>query len=315
MLLKKLNNKPKPKQFQRQSPTTFRFEAIGTQWFIAIDTPISLSVRAKLRRDTLQRITRFDTDYSRFRPDSLITSMAQAAGTYRLPADAEPLLNLYRELYALTGGLMTPLVGQLVSDLGYDAYYSLALKETHTVPAWDSALAYNYPLLTLKRPALLDFGAAGKGYLIDIVAELLVDAGVSNFTVNAGGDILVRTNQNSAEQIALEHPDDLSSAIGIAELRNQSICGSAGNRRAWNGYHHIINPKTRQSENRVRAVWVVADSTLLADGLSTALFFVNPEVLLQRYVFEYAIMLADNSLNYSSSFPAAFFTHREPSSR
>jgi len=57
-----------------------------------------------------------------------------------------------------------------------------------------------------------------------------------DYIVDAGGDIACRNGENSKEEaikIGLENPENFSEIIGIAELRNQSICGSSGNRRAW----------------------------------------------------------------------------------
>jgi thiamine biosynthesis lipoprotein len=52
---------------------------------------------------------------------------------------------------------------------------------------------------------------------------------------------------------------------------------------------------------------VVAENGLLADGLSTALYFVEPDELAKHFDFEYAIVNEDMSLNYSPNFPAEFF--------
>lgn len=36
---------------------------------------------------------------------------------------------------------------------------------------------------------MIDVGAAGKGYLVDIVSEILRQAGHTRFVVDAGGDL------------------------------------------------------------------------------------------------------------------------------
>lgn len=280
------------------------FEAIGTLWRIAL-SDISLASLAMLKRLIRQRIEQFDRHYSRFRADSLVSAMAQHKGRYTLPDDARPLFDLYEQLYEHTNGAMTPLIGQALSDAGYDAQYSLQVKQLHATPAWDVVLEYAFPMLIMKQPALLDLGAAGKGYLVDIVAELIQEAGITEFCVNAGGDIVQRGMQ--AEAIGLEHPRTPTQVIGIAQLYNRSLCGSSGNRRAWDTYHHIIDPHTRHSPRQLRAIWVVADSALLADGLTTALFFTDATVLSRWYNFEYAIVWKDYSFTHSANFPAEFF--------
>jgi thiamine biosynthesis lipoprotein len=311
----------------RDAPFNLQFEAIGTVWSVEVYQPVSAARAAALEQAVHRRIDAFDLHYSRFRADSLVSRMSRHAGTYELPSDAQPLFDLYHELYRHTGGAVTPLIGQTLSDAGYDATYSLKPRPLTPPPAWDEVLDYHYPRLTLHRPALLDVGAAGKGYLVDLVAGLLEDAGLSAYCVDAGGDLRYRRpgpqstrvgpqshpGSNPAApplRIGLEHPADPTQAIGVAELPGSglSLCGSAGNRRAWAGYHHVLDPRTLASPRHLAAVWVTAGTTLLADALTTALFFVAPAELNRYYKFNYALVYADYSLDHSPGFPAQFFT-------
>lgn len=278
------------------------FEAIGTLWEIELaDCEETKSIVEAVK----VRIDEFDKNYSRFRADSLVTKMSTQAAIYQLPADAKPILDLYQELYEVTDGLMTPLIGQVLSDAGYDASYSLKPKAMSKAPKWADCIEYNYPQLLVKKPVLLDFGACGKGYLVDILAVLLKDYGCKEFIINAGGDML---HQGSKEiEVALEHPDNFNEAIGIANIKNQALCGSAGNRRAWAGYNHIMDSYTLKSPAHIKAVWVIAKTTMLADALATALYFTEPKQLLKRYNFNYALVKQDLSFGYSSGFAARFF--------
>ena len=287
----------------------FVFEAIGTAWKIVINDDLPAIEAARLLAEIRERIHAFDTHYSRFRDDSLVMQMSREAGIYTLPSDAEPLFDLYKEVYELTGGLVTPLIGQLLSDAGYDASYSLTPQlRLIAPPRWEDALRYEFPKLQILTPVLLDLGAAGKGYLVDIVSDIIREAGVSSFVVNAGGDICAYDEAGTGIRVALEHPDDPAQAIGVATIANSSICGSSGNRRRWGEYHHIMNPETLSSPSHIRALWVVADSTLLADALATCLFFTNPSILNERYRYEYLILNDDYAVEKSNGFPAELFT-------
>jgi thiamine biosynthesis lipoprotein len=299
------SNRSKQKPNPRPQ-TTFTFEAIGTHWVIELfeDVANPDDLLAVIK----QRIDVFDQTYSRFRDDSLVTQMATKPGTYTLPADAEPLFDLYEQLYKISKGKVTPLIGNLLEDTGYDANYSLSPRQTiRSLPSWEDALEYAYPTLHVRQPVVIDLGAAGKGYLVDIISGLLSDAGVRNFCVNAGGDMYVSDPPEGALAVALEHPDNLTQAIGIAKLTEGSICGSSGNRRAWRGYMHILDPQQKQSPQHIKAVWVCAQSALIADALSTCLFFMEPDVLTEYFEYDYAIVNSDNSLVYSRNFPAEFF--------
>lgn len=103
---------------------TFTFDAIGTQWRIDTDEPLSESVRER----ALVRIEEFDLAYSRFRPDSLASRVAAApeGGRFEFPEDSLALFDLYDRLVAVTGGAVDPLVGRDLEFLGYDVAYSLA---------------------------------------------------------------------------------------------------------------------------------------------------------------------------------------------
>jgi thiamine biosynthesis lipoprotein len=289
---------------------TREFEAIGTQWHIYCEFEDTVNVAHLLDR-IARRINMFDRNYSRFRNDSLVADISHAAGTYRLPPDAQPMFELYQHLYTLTDGAFTPLIGSVLAAAGYDAAYSFTATDIHQPLRWDEALDIRWPYLTVHAPVLLDVGAAGKGYLVDIIAHILRNAGAVSYVINAGGDIATYSADAAAIRIGLEHPDDPSQAIGIAAIANQSIAGSAGNRRRWGQFHHIIDPRTLESPHAIRATWVVAETTMLADALATCLYLVQPQHLAAHYAFEYVVLHDDYSISQSSDFPAELFIHHE----
>lgn len=290
------------------SDAKFIFEGIGTHWQVDISDEISEAEKQILLHTIKERVAIYDRDYSRFRGDSLVTEMSKAAGEYILPADAKPLFDTYQKFYHLTNEAVTPLIGSVMEEAGYDAIYSLQPQALHSPPKWEDALEYAFPKLIIKKPVLLDIGAAGKGYLIDIVSDILRSSGIKSFCVDAGGDIFCENEKNESLRVGLENPNNVEQVIGVANIVNQSICGSAGNRRVWGEFHHIINPHTLQSPHDVVATWVVAPTTLLADILTTCLFFVPRNTLMGVENFEYVIMYADNSIEKSAHFPGEFFT-------
>lgn len=288
--------------------TVLKFEAIGTTWQIDIEESFSKEKELQLLEKIKNRIDVFDKDYSRFRSDSLVTKMSQEVGVYDLPDDAKPMMDIYERLYKLTGGSLTPLIGRVMEDAGYDPQYSLETKGTLTQPpAWNEAIEYNFPKLSIKKPVMLDFGAAGKGYLIDIVSNLILSEDIKVFTIDAGGDITHQGSQDSSLTVGLENPSDISEVIGKAQISNNSICGSAGNRRAWGEFHHIIDPYTLKSPRHILATWVTADTALLGDAIATALFFTGPRELKNIFEFEYLILNSDNSVEKSDNFKAELY--------
>jgi thiamine biosynthesis lipoprotein len=285
---------------------TFRFDAIGTLWQIDIYQELQEAQQKVLLSAIEDRIDIFDKTYSRFRTDSLVTKMSQETGTFLLPDDAPGLFAIYEDIYKRTKGLVTPLIGNLIADAGYDAQYSLVSKSELQKPLeWSDAIEYSYPNLVIKQPVMLDFGAAGKGYLIDLVAKVIEEQGIASYCVDAGGDMIHRGSEPI--QVGLENPHDIDQVIGVYPLKNKSLCGSAGNRRAWGDFTHIINPETKTSPTEIVAVWTIADSTIVADIVATALFFVPVSILIDGYDFEYLLVRSDGSVEKSTSFSGEVF--------
>ena len=289
----------------------FEFQAIGTQWQIEIYQKINSQLSSRMLSLIHQRIDEFDKHYSRFRSDSLVTAMSLKSGTYTLPVDMSPMMSLYKRLYELTDGAFTPLIGRLLVEAGYDSHYSLVPGVLHPPQSWD-VLSYKPPDLNLNEPVLLDVGAMGKGHLIDIVGSLLEKMKIYSFCIDAGGDILYKHDGTKKLRIGLEHPSNPQEVVGVVDILNQAICGSSGNRRRWKSFHHIIDPHTLSSPEKILATWVVADTTILADALATCLFLVPRKQLGTEFAFEYAIIRNDYSLERSTHFPGEFFTNPSP---
>ncbi len=276
------------------------FTALGTHWHITLP---GLSANERISAISLVKckLEEYEQTYSRFRVDSLVSTMARRAGTYCFPDTIVPIWQLYQQLASITNNRFTPFIGSLVSAAGYDQEYSLQTKSLKPPPSWDT-IQVSLPTITAHHPVQLDFGAAGKGYAIDLMLTELKTLSIKTATINAGGDSIHMAKNTSEEvRVGLEHPLNDQQAIGVVTLQNQSLCGSAGNRRAWGNFHHIIDPATLASPKHILATWVIADSAMLADALATCLFFVEPKQLLRHYEFSYVIVFADQSVTYSST--------------
>lgn len=287
----------------------FSFEGIGTHWEVEIYSPVSQTQLEYLEHSITERVNEFERTYSRFRPDSFVNTSLLQKGVVRLPDDAKKLFSIYKKLYTITEGLFTPLIGQVLVDAGYDETYSLKPKTLHTPPAWEYVGDYSFPHMNIRNPGVFDFGAAGKGHLIDIISQLLIENGLPEFCVDAGRDI--RLFSEKPIRVGLENPTNLDQAIGVVTLTSGSICASAGSRRAWGPFHHIINPQTLSSPNTIAATWVTAQEAIVADALSTCLFLVPAKILLPHFTFEYLTLFSDNTIEQSPGFSAELFTAQE----
>ena len=282
---------------------TWRFDAIGTRWEIETDEPLDPERGARV--DAV--IVDFDATWSRFRDDSLVTRLAQSGGSVPVPADAVAMLDAYRALFAATGGAVNPLVGESLVALGYDASYSLTDGEaTPAPPDWTSILTADAERLAVASPALIDVGALGKGRLVDLVSAALADL-PGALVVDAGGDMTVR----GEARIGLEHPFDQTKAIGVATVRDQALCASATNRRAWgDGLHHVLDARTGMPVRTWAATWAFASDAMPADAVATALFFDGGPALAEEWGVEWVRMSTAGVAERSPNAPVELFMRK-----
>ena len=275
----------------------FNFEAIGTFFEIVTDKALTNATK----NTVLNFVESFDKEFSRFRDDSVVSAMAKQAGTYVFSEGSEVLLEFYEALYDSTEGSVTPLIGVSLEALGYDAMYSLQQRAVIKAPRYEDVVRRKGTKLTLSQPIVFDVGAAGKGYLVDRIGDILKQNEVADYIIDASGDILHQSK--TAEQIGLEDPLNQGKVIGVVELKSAALCASATNRRRWgDGLHHIVDPSTGLPTQSIIATWVIATSTMVADGLATALFFTSPDILKQSYTYEYMRVHSDKTIEYSAGF-------------
>lgn len=259
-----------------------------------------------IRRHIQDRIEAFDRAYSRFRDDSIVAQMSRQAGEYEFPDDAVQLMDFYRALYDATNGRVTPLIGQALAQSGYDKEYSFRQKQVSAIPQWDDVMQWQGNVVTTRQPIVLDVGAAGKGYLVDIIGEILEMHGAAAYVIDASGD--VRHRGNESDVVGLENPSDSSRVIGVMNLKNASLCASATNRRTWGSdMHHVFDPASASPTRDVAATWVMANDTMTADGLATALFFVDGDQLSKDWDFQYVRLMTDGKLSHSHEFMGELF--------
>ncbi|MDR6688240.1 thiamine biosynthesis lipoprotein ApbE [Arthrobacter sp. 1088] len=155
-------------------------------------------------------------------------------------------------------------------------------------------------------PVTLDIGAAGKGQLVDLVAGTLNSSGITEYLIDASGDMLFSGFEPL--EVALEHPYDSSQAIGVVTIDGGALCASAANRRAWgDGLHHVLDGVTGRSVQTVVATWTMAATAMEADAFATALFLMDPAVLAKEFNFDWLQVFSDGSAAFSTGFKRSLF--------
>ncbi len=131
----------------------------------------------------------------------------------------------------------------------------------------------------------LDFSGIAKGYAVDKVAELLDARGYENYLVDVGGELRSRGQRSNGLdwRVAIERPNSsLRDALRVVKLNNCAIATSGDYRNFYvkggKKYSHSIDPRNgRPVNHELVSVSVIADTTMLADALSTALIILGPE--------------------------------------
>lgn len=290
-----------------RSDAVFSFTAIGTNWRIYTAQPLPEWVQEEVMCLTED----FDRTWSRFRSDSLVTEIARApsGGRFPFPARDAALLDLYDRLVAETEGAVDPLVGRELELLGYGPDYTLtpdyAALTSHSPDSWFRDVKRDGTVLVTDHPLVIDVGAAGKGYLVDLVAEALRRANIDQFVVDGSGDL--RHQGSEPVSVGLEHPTRTGRVIGTVALQERALCASAITRRAWgSGLHHVLDGRSRHPVTDVVATWTITKDAVSADGLATALFVTEPAQL-NGFSFSWVRMLADGRVQWSNDFDGELF--------
>ena len=337
--------------------------ALGTGIIISSSKPIQQRVQKRIRAF----IDEYECTLSRFRADSLVSRMARAehGGDFEFPSWVQPLFAIYDEFYAATHGAFDACIGAGLLALGYDnsvqfvpeSAISASENENSSSDSWanyrrslpvkwaDISRDIDDGTLHTNQPVQLDFGAAGKGYFVDLLTQIIKEELGGNspadsdspadfdFLVNAGGDMRACfSDEDSQIKVALENPFDTTQAVAVASIASGTLCASSSARKRWkvkdanclasNAFEsnliatHLINALDGAPAQKLSASWAYIPAktcdfpTAYADALATALF-VSQESDLQKIVqttgAEFAVISPNHALRKTRAFPAHFF--------
>lgn len=129
--------------------------------------------------------------------------------------------------------------------------------------------------------ANIDLGGITKGYVTKLIGIRFEELGITDYIINAGGNVLVGTKRNDKYKIGIESPLKDGNIYQIINGNNLSVVTSGGYERFYEYegklYHHIINPNTLYPSNYMKSVTVICKDSAMADVLSTTLFLMSIE--------------------------------------
>ncbi len=272
---------------------------MGTTWSARFWSPGDLADRLAELQDSiaaeLELINRQMSTYDSSSELSVFNASRDTLPHPLAPATISLLLRA-RQISDLTGGAFDVTVAPLVAAWGFGA----AAPARPTPPAPDEladlSRRVGYRLLDIDSLAgtarksqpeiMVDLSAIAKGYGVDRMAGALRRAGVANYLVEIGGELLaagVRPD-GGAWRVAIERPADLGERAGMLTLELADLAvATSGDYRNYYEYQgerlsHIIDPRTlRPASHAGASVTVLHPQCATADAWATALSVLGPE--------------------------------------
>ncbi|MGV8103982.1 MAG: FAD:protein FMN transferase [Mesotoga sp.] len=233
-------------------------------------------------------LLRLENILSRFIPGSEVSVINKNAGKgyVNISSETFEVLSCASRISEISGGLFDITVGPMIDLWNYK--HSFQVPEDEKIRHALSLVNYRDLMLnsdeqsaSLRRPEQsIDLGGIGKGYASDCLVKTLQKYGVVSAFVNIGGNVSTLGNKpdGSSWSVGIRHPRYIGYLIGAVKVTGQAVVTSGDYERYFiddtgKRRHHIINPTTGYPvESGLISVTVVADSAMIADGLSTAIF-------------------------------------------
>lgn len=263
-----------------------------TAGFLAMDTVMSVTVYGKGGQEAADaaaaEIKALEKLCSVTDEDSEIYAANHSGGrSVTLSEDTAALLARALELCRETDGALDVTIYPVVKEWGFTTgSYQVPEGErlSELVKRVDfTRISLDGNTLTVPEGMELDLGAVAKGGAADRAAALLEERGVTCAKLELGGNIhLVGAKPDGSPwRIAVRDPDG-EGYMGVLETGGGAVVTSGGYERYFERdgitYWHILDPATGQTaRSGLVSVTVAADSGVVADALSTALFVMGRE--------------------------------------
>lgn len=272
--------------------TELRFAAMGTRVHL-----VGVGASEKMLTDARDAIDDLERRWSRFRPDSEISSLNGSAGE-AISVSHETYLLVQRgcQAWHLSDGAFDPTVlGAMVAN-GYDRPFD----DLASVPLAQHAPTGRTPGCsgidlddrrgTVRLPPGVGFdpGGIGKGLAADLVSARLMGAGAAGCLVSIGGDLVARGGHPAgAWTIVVDEPDlGFDGPVATVSFTDGALATSTTARRRWARagaeHHHLVDPRTgRPHDSDVVLTTAVACEGWLAEATTKAAMAASPSAALR----------------------------------
>ncbi|HEV8396389.1 MAG TPA: FAD:protein FMN transferase [Vicinamibacterales bacterium] len=236
---------------------------------------------------------RLDRMMSVWKEGSDVLRLNQAAGRepVRVSAETIEVLTAARQVSEWTGGKFDVTFGALSGLWRFDQDQDDGIPSRAAVAARLPDVDYTALDIDaargtafLRRPGMrAHLGGIGKGYAIDRAAAILRARGFHDFMIQSGGDLFVSGRRGGRPwRLGIRDPrGPVDRSFATLDLTNGTFSTSGDYERFFikdgRRYHHILDPDLGEPARGCRSVTILADTAVLADGLSTGVFVLGPE--------------------------------------
>ena len=274
--------------------------SMATRFEIVLVGESAVSLRAA-GEEALGEIERVESQLSLYKPSSEIFEVNAWAAErpVRVSPEVFHLIEKARALSSLACGVFDISAGPLIRCWGFMKGSGERPKDEEIARAREVVgsdlleLDSAHSTIRFSKPGMMvDLGSIGKGYALDLAAEILRDAGISNALLHGGTSTIVALGEESPGRpwrVGIEgapsEEGTRPTALAVVELRDEALSVSAvwGKSFEMEGrrYGHVIDPRTGWPAPHGLLAAVLHQSATESDALSTAVLLLESRELLE----------------------------------
>lgn len=276
---------PDPLRADTRGVRTLAFKAMATDCVVRFRLADDAAAR-NFALEALGWVQRFESRYSRFREDSIVSRINRSAGAGWVDVDEETerLLEIAADAHRRSEGIVDASMLPLLKVWNWkDAHRSLPdrkqVADALPLCGWDKVGRRRGSIRLPLAGMGLDFGGFGKEHAVDVVAAMAARHGIQDALVDFGRDIFAMGGNGDHPfwHVGVEDGLNPGNCWGGLAISGRAVCSSGDVHRHFTHrgvrYGHILDPRTGWPvANGMRAVTVVAPTCLEAGVYSTTVF-------------------------------------------
>lgn len=287
---------------------------------ILLGTVVEIQIRNTDEQKANDAITKAFVEIKRI--DDLFTTYNEDSPVWQINSSGDSIFIVDEEIFSLmvlcdslwqiSNSSFDIAIESLIQTWGFDTKNPAVpdedeIKSVLNQSGWENIQLLDEKKVHRKEKVGLNFGAIAKGYAVDKAIEVLMNSGITEAFVNAGGEIKTLGND---WVVGVQHPRDMKEIITKIKLNGISVATSGDYENYFEKdgvrYHHIIDPKTGYPSKGIQSVTVIHKNNAFADGLATAVFVMGKtkglELVESLDNTEAMIIVDEGKIFYSSGF-------------